>query len=72
MFYLSAQADPTGREVTMLNIWLTDAEFVSAVAVVDGPLACTLQAMRNTSQPNCYGQRLFKLTPRQWAAICEF
>lgn len=53
----------------MLNIWLTDAEFVSAVAVVDGPLACTLQAMRNTSQPNCYGQRLFRLTPRQWAAI---
>jgi hypothetical protein len=53
----------------MLHIWFTDAEFVSAVAVADGPLACTLQAMRNTSQPNCYGQRLFRLTPRQYAEI---
>jgi hypothetical protein len=53
----------------MLNIWLTDAEYVSAVAVVDGPLACTLQAMYDTAAPNAYGQRLFRLTPRQWAAI---
>ena len=53
----------------MLNIWLTDAEFVTAVASVDAVLACTLKAMRNTSRPNCYGQRLFKLTPRQWGSI---
>jgi hypothetical protein len=53
----------------MLNIWLTDAELAQALEVVDGPLACTLQAMRNTAQPNAYGQRLFKLTPRQWGEI---
>lgn len=53
----------------MLNIWLTEAEFVSAVASVDGPLACALQARYNVTAPNCYGQRLFKLTPRQWSAI---
>ncbi len=53
----------------MLHIWLTNAEYVTAVASVDPVLACTLKATYNTSQPNCYGQRLFKLTPAQWAAI---
>ena len=53
----------------MLNIWLTDAESAIAIDAVSPVLACTLKAMRNTSQPNAYGQRLFKLTPKQWGEI---